>query len=150
MNEQFNFDEIDLNILKTISGQQEVKPFECGDLFYRIGALVKHGYIEEDMCRFTNLSGNEVSVSQSYTLTQKGKMAIDRKERQIILSRCPVCRCDWLEGVQRHTGKFQAICHQCGMRSPFKNSFEDIVKWVKQEAEKEKKLGEMRYLLREI
>lgn len=143
MNDNLKLDETDLNILKTIAGKP-IEPFECGDLYYKINLLEKHGFIEDIKCRTTRLSGNYVTVERGYTLTEKGKNAISITRPRILIVSCAHCGTFHLEVIQRHTGKWQAICQSCGMRSPFMNSFDDVEKWVKQEAEKEENLANMR------
>lgn len=144
MKDALTLGEKELLLLKTISGQA-VEPLEFGDLYYNINTLERYGFIEDEKVRITNLTGNLLTIKQKFALTEKGKAAIANHavKPEPIKGICPACTC-YLEAVQRHTGKWQAICQTCGMRSPFMDSFEDLEAWARKEAEKDEKLANMR------
>lgn len=135
-NKSFKPDDTDKDILKSIAGEK-IGMFPCVDLEERIKKLKENGFIETDngpcsCLREIRLEGNKFRVSTELFLTEKGKWVITVSNLLKNTRLADVCICGSdMDIVQRHTGKYQAICTRCGYRSPFYDDIEKAKMWCK-------------------
>lgn len=150
MEEKFRPDDVDIKIMKVIFGEKKVEPFECGNIRERIAKLQENDFIQENADGFyswtiTRLIGNKIVTEKQYKLTDRGKRKIGVLKLDSPLRTAYICACgNKYDIIQRHTGKYQAICTRCGMRGPFYPDVGDVEKWLKQEHEKEECLTALR------